>query len=122
MVLVSSELNPCACLEFEADIYVLFHTHYICKGFQTVIHVGNVMQTAIILRIDKVGHLQLCKASLAVLVLTHGYETLPSELHVRSSFGCSILCLFSNTLFSLRLSFLLSKFWMLCCLHAASHV
>lgn len=48
MVLVSPQLNPVCCLEFEADVYLLFHNGYIATGFQTVIHVGNVRQTAII--------------------------------------------------------------------------
>ena len=54
MVLLSPQLSPVACLEFEADIYLLFHTGYICKGFQTVIHVGNVRQTATIIKMNKV--------------------------------------------------------------------
>lgn len=55
MVLVSPDLKPQACLEFEADIYVLFHNKFICRGFQTVIHVGNVRQTAIITKMSKGG-------------------------------------------------------------------
>lgn len=54
MVLVSPDLKPQACHEFEADIYVLFHNKFICRGFQTVIHVGNVRQTAIITKMSKV--------------------------------------------------------------------
>lgn len=54
MVLLSPQLSPVACLEFEAEIYLLFHTNHICKGFQTVIHVGNVRQTAIIIKMNKV--------------------------------------------------------------------
>ena len=53
MVLVSPAVKPVACMEFEADIYLLFHNGYICKGFQTVIHVGNVRQTAIITAMSK---------------------------------------------------------------------
>lgn len=55
MVLVSPDLKPQACHEFEADIYVLFHNKFICRGFQTVIHVGNVRQTAIITKMSKGG-------------------------------------------------------------------
>jgi len=54
MVLVSAELNPSACFEFEADICVLYHNKSICRGFQTVVHVGNVRQTAIITKMSKV--------------------------------------------------------------------
>jgi GTPase len=43
-------------MEFEADIYLLFHSTYICKGFQTVIHVGNVRQTATIIKMNKVRY------------------------------------------------------------------
>ena len=46
MVLVSEKLNPKACFEFEADIYLLYHVNSITKGFQATIHVGNVCQTA----------------------------------------------------------------------------
>jgi len=54
MVLVSPALKPSACLEFEADICVLYHNKSICRGFQTVVHVGNVRQTAIITKMSKV--------------------------------------------------------------------
>lgn len=56
MVLVSEKLNPNACLEFEADISLLFHANQISKGFQVTVHVGNVCQTAIISSMDKVKH------------------------------------------------------------------
>ena len=55
MVLVSPALKPVACQRFEANVYVLFHTNYLCRGFQTVVHVGNVMQTAIIVHMNKVS-------------------------------------------------------------------
>ena len=54
MVLVSPALKPAACLEFEADVCVLYHNKSICRGFQTVVHVGNVRQTAIITKMSKV--------------------------------------------------------------------
>ena len=57
-MLVSPELRPMACVEFEADIYILFHNGYICTGFQTVIHVDNVRQTAAIVKINKVSLLE----------------------------------------------------------------
>ena len=53
-MLVSAALKPTACLEFEADICVLYHNKSICRGFQTVVHVGNVRQTAIITKMSKV--------------------------------------------------------------------
>lgn len=46
MVLVSPEstfLNF-VCRFFEADIYLLYHSHRISKGFETTVHVGNVCQ------------------------------------------------------------------------------
>ncbi|KAK2145176.1 hypothetical protein LSH36_697g03132 [Paralvinella palmiformis] len=57
MVLLSPALQPSACYEFEADVYVLFHQSntYICRGFQVVIHVANVRQTARIIKINKNG-------------------------------------------------------------------
>lgn len=53
MVLVSEKLNPKACKEFEAHIYLLFHANQISKGFQATIHIGNVCQTAQIIYMDK---------------------------------------------------------------------
>ncbi len=55
MVLVNPEIQPVACMDFEADVYLLFHNNYLCKGFQTVIHVGNVCQTARIIKMSKVS-------------------------------------------------------------------
>ena len=52
MVLLSPQLKPVACQEFEADIYLLFHQGSLCKGFQTVVHVGNVRQTATIVQMQ----------------------------------------------------------------------
>lgn len=50
MVLVSEELST-SCLEFEADIYVLYHDTQICEGFCTTMHVGNVCQSVQIVKI-----------------------------------------------------------------------
>ena len=50
MVLVSKELAS-ACLEFEADIYLLYHDTQVCKGFQTTIYVGNVCQIVQVMKI-----------------------------------------------------------------------
>ena len=54
MVLVGEKLNPKACKEFEAQIYLLFHANQISKGFQATSHIGNVCQTAQIVKMDKV--------------------------------------------------------------------
>ena len=54
MVLVSAKLEPKACKEFEAQIYLLFHANQISKGFQATIHIGNVCQTAQIVHMSKV--------------------------------------------------------------------
>ena len=50
MVLVSKELES-SCIEFEADVYVLYHDTKISQGFRTSIHVGNVYQTVEIIKI-----------------------------------------------------------------------
>lgn len=57
MVLVSPQPLLFACIEFEADIYVLFHAKQITTGFQTTIHVGNVRQTVKIIKMDKVSRI-----------------------------------------------------------------
>ncbi|XP_067681273.1 GTP-binding protein 2-like [Haliotis asinina] len=53
MVLVSPNSEQYACREFEADIYVLFHSSRISVGFQTTIHIGTVCQTAVIVKMDR---------------------------------------------------------------------
>ncbi|WAR18779.1 GTPB2-like protein [Mya arenaria] len=50
MVLVSSELVG-ACMEFEADVYLLYHDTRVCPGFRTTVHVGNVCQSVQIMEI-----------------------------------------------------------------------
>ncbi|XP_074663149.1 GTP-binding protein 2-like [Tubulanus polymorphus] len=53
MVLLSPEMKPTSCMTFEAELVLLFHSNYICKGFQATIHCGNIRQTAIIEKMDK---------------------------------------------------------------------
>ncbi|XP_022081456.1 GTP-binding protein 2-like [Acanthaster planci] len=52
MVLVSKDLNPLACMEFEASIFVFFHVTSISQGFQATLHISNVCQTAVIASMD----------------------------------------------------------------------
>ena len=54
MVLVSENINPKACIEFEAEIYLLYHANKISKGFQVTLHVDNVCQTVAITKMDQV--------------------------------------------------------------------
>lgn len=54
MVLIHPKLEPKACREFEATIYLLFHANQIHKGFQATLHIGNVCQTASISYMDRV--------------------------------------------------------------------
>ncbi|XP_078491604.1 GTP-binding protein 2 [Ciona intestinalis] len=52
MVLVSPELKPSCCIEFEATVFLLYHpTSALCPGFQTTVHVGSVRQTAVVEKI-----------------------------------------------------------------------
>jgi len=44
---------PVTCLEFEANILVLFHNTKISRKFQCTVHIGNVVQTAMIKSISK---------------------------------------------------------------------
>lgn len=55
MVLVSEKLKPKACREFEAEIYLLYHSNGISKGLQATLHIQNVCQTAHIHSMDKVS-------------------------------------------------------------------
>ena len=52
--MVGEKLDPKACIEFEAEIYLLYHANKISKGFQVTLHVGNVCQTVIITKMDQV--------------------------------------------------------------------
>ena len=58
-MLVSEKLHPTSCIEFEAEVCVLFHTTMICKGFQATLHIGNVCQTAVLIDMDKVSPIPL---------------------------------------------------------------
>ncbi|KAK3755477.1 hypothetical protein QZH41_017632, partial [Actinostola sp. cb2023] len=53
MVLADPQLNPRACLVFWAEIYLLFHHTSIHKRFQSTVYIGNVIQNAIIIDMNK---------------------------------------------------------------------
>jgi GTPase len=63
MVLVSEKLNPQACWEFEADIYLLFHAKHITIGFQATVHCDNICQTAQISYMNKVRDFKYIQSS-----------------------------------------------------------
>ncbi|PVD25606.1 hypothetical protein C0Q70_13265 [Pomacea canaliculata] len=53
MVLISPSTPAVCCRQFQADVYVLFHSGQISSNFQTTIHIGTVCQTAKILKMDR---------------------------------------------------------------------
>lgn len=53
MVLVSSELNPRACWEFDGEIVVLHHPTTISSRYQAMVHCGSIRQTASIQTMSK---------------------------------------------------------------------
>lgn len=53
MVMVSPELNPTACWEFEGEILVLHHPTTISSRYQAMVHCGSIRQTASIISMDK---------------------------------------------------------------------
>lgn len=53
MVLVSPELNPKACWEFEGEIVVLHHPTTISSRYQAMVHCGSIRQTASIQTMSK---------------------------------------------------------------------
>lgn len=53
MVLVSPELNPKACWEFDGEIVVLHHPTTISSRYQAMVHCGSIRQTASILSMSK---------------------------------------------------------------------
>ncbi|XP_076442084.1 GTP-binding protein 2-like [Babylonia areolata] len=53
MVLLSPSAEVVCCQQFEADVYVLFHSNKITRNFQTTVHIGTVCQTAVISSINK---------------------------------------------------------------------
>lgn len=53
MVMVSPEVNPQACWEFEGEILVLHHPTTISSRYQAMVHCGSIRQTASILNMSK---------------------------------------------------------------------
>ncbi|XP_037094162.1 GTP-binding protein 1-like [Pollicipes pollicipes] len=53
MVMVSADLKPQACWEFEGEILVLHHPTTISARYQAMVHVGSVRQTASIVRMSQ---------------------------------------------------------------------
>ena len=53
MVMVSPEINPEACWEFEGEILVLHHPTTISSRYQAMVHCGSIRQTASILNMSK---------------------------------------------------------------------
>lgn len=56
MVLVSPRISPSSSLEFEAEVYILYHYTAISKNCQATVYCGNVRQTAVIIAMNKVRH------------------------------------------------------------------
>ncbi|KAL4238582.1 GTP binding protein [Mactra antiquata] len=73
MVLVSTELIG-SCLEFEADIYLLYHDTQICKGFQTTIHIGNVCQTVQVMEIKEKNAIKTNQKAQVIFKFVHRPE------------------------------------------------
>ncbi|XP_054737305.1 GTP-binding protein 1 [Anastrepha obliqua] len=53
MVMVSPELKPQACWEFEGEILVLHHPTTISSRYQAMVHCGSIRQTASIINMSK---------------------------------------------------------------------
>ncbi|XP_037822375.1 GTP-binding protein 1 [Lucilia sericata] len=53
MVMVSPELKPQACWEFEGEILVLHHPTTISSRYQAMVHCGSIRQTASIVNMSK---------------------------------------------------------------------
>ena len=54
LVALEAVTTPYACRDFEADIFLLFHTTAISKRFQATVHIGNVIQTATVVDLNRV--------------------------------------------------------------------
>ncbi|KAK0397734.1 hypothetical protein QR680_002243 [Steinernema hermaphroditum] len=53
MVLVSPEVTPQSCYQFDAEVLILHHPTTIATNYQAMVHVGSVRQTATIIALDK---------------------------------------------------------------------
>lgn len=53
MVMVSPDLNPQACWEFEGEVLVLHHPTTISSRYQAMVHCGSIRQTASILAMSQ---------------------------------------------------------------------
>lgn len=51
--MVSKSANPVACLEFEAEILILYHSTTIAEKYQAMVHCGCIRQTASIVGLDR---------------------------------------------------------------------
>lgn len=53
MVMISQDINPQACWEFEGEILVLHHPTTISQRYQAMVHCGSIRQTASIITMNK---------------------------------------------------------------------
>ena len=53
MILLGMDHKPGSVLQFEADVYVLYHSTTIKKGYSPVVHVQSIRQSARIINIDR---------------------------------------------------------------------
>jgi len=53
VLLQSKDVIPKTCMTFEAELFLLFHTTKITPKFQATVHIGNIIQTAVIKSMDK---------------------------------------------------------------------
>jgi len=53
MIIINPSLNPEACFEFDADVFILHHPTTIMVNYQAMAHAGPVRQTVMIKSMDK---------------------------------------------------------------------
>jgi len=53
MVLIHPSLKPTSCMEFDAEVVVLYHSTTMTVGYEAVVHCGAVHQAARLIKIDR---------------------------------------------------------------------
>jgi len=57
LVLLSPSLHPRACREFCAEVHIINHPSSVRIGYEPVVHIGSVRQTAKVVAVERVGHI-----------------------------------------------------------------
>lgn len=78
LVLLSPSLQPRACREFSAEVHIVNHPSSVRVGYEPVVHIGSVRQSAKVVAVERVGHIWSREVSAG---LTSPHEVLFAAIH-----------------------------------------